>query len=258
MRRLTFWSGLGVAVAYCALAVGLSQKPATTELPQTTKIDLDTFVAGPTQRRIMGPVEITNIMTYAALHFDPIRETSAAIAYSLSRPSWVRIRFVSRVRPNLVLRTLLDWSYRKAGRNTENWDGRDAAGYWVDRVRCPGMFVIEADSALHAGHDRRVCGDPQLRIGGLDQGAVVRGAVTMQVGCATGKCGYLERASGRLLIYLDYVLVREQRYPPPATRTLDWEWNTADVLPGNHLLTVNLDDGLDHVGTASVEVAVRP
>ncbi|UCG58965.1 MAG: hypothetical protein JSU70_05535, partial [Phycisphaerales bacterium] len=222
---------------------------------QSFKIEVDTATRA-TPRRLAAPLEITNISTYDALAFDASKQDYSILTYELSKPAWVRIRLVARREERLVLRTLVDWSERNVGKNSERWDGRDASGYLVDRQRCPCYFRIAGDSAAHAAHDRSKCGDMLLQITESLPGTVLSGHVVIRVTLAGMKQGYVAEAGGTLRAHVDYVLSAERRFAGPAT-SFEWQWDTATVDNGYHMITLNVDDGNDHIGTVTTDVYVR-
>ena len=220
------------------------------------KIEVDA-VTRATPKRLAAPLQITDISTYEALHFDPTRRKSGTFGYQLSKPAWVRIRLVARQDRQLVLRTLMDWSPRDLGKNTGVWDGRDASGLWVDRRQYPCRFVIEGNDAEHEAHDREKCGDMALRITRPRAGAAVRGRVAVRLVFAGERHGYGKERGYTLRAYVDHERVAERHYAAPAAAPLEWSWDTSSLADGDHLLTLNLDDGSDHIGSVSVPVEIR-
>lgn len=250
------WAVVAAGCLGCVATAGgpAADKPRTDS--ESVKVEVDA-VTRATPRALRAPLEITRISTYHALTFDPAREASGRLSYTLSKPAWIRIRLVARSDPRLVLRTLVDWSPRELGENFEEWDGRDASGHWLDRRRCPGLFVIEGDSPEHEAHERERCGDPMLTVVSPEDGDVVGGVVSVTVRYGTGPRGYLKLAGGTLRIHVDCVPAGERRYDPGSSGSFEWLWDTGQVAEGRHTVTVNLDDGYDHLGTASVEVLVN-
>ena len=244
-----------VGVASLLVLVESQSKPGRAA-EKSMKIEVDA-VTHATPKQLAAPLEITNISTYDALHFELAQQDFGILSYELSRPAWVRIRLVARRDKELVLRTLVNWSQRPLGKNIEQWDGRNASGYWVDQKQCPSLFLIDGDSAEHAAHDRNKCGDILLQITQPQRGEALTGRAMVRVAFAGEKQGYLAKISGRLRIYVDYLLRREWRYAVPATGPFELRWDTTTVANGFHLITINLDDGYDHVGTASVKIKVQ-
>lgn len=255
--KKTIWSVCAVVlVVACVVCLGplMWRRPGSgQEATESFKIEVDAATRA-TPRRLAAPLEITNISTYEALNFDRAFQDYGTLSYELSKPAWVRIRLVARGNEHLVLRTLVDWSERKPGKNIERWDGRDATGYLVDQ---PCRFVIEGDNAEHAAHDRSKCGEMLLQIAEPSRGAVLASRVMVRVVFAGVKQGYVAEMGATLRVYMDYVLSGERRYAAPAAGPFEWEWDTTAMANGSHLVTINLNDGYDHVGTASVEVEVR-
>lgn len=242
---------IGVASLLVRLQSKLEQITA-----KSMKIEVDA-VTRATPKRLAAPLEITNISTYDALHFDPTQQDFGILSYELSKPAWVRIRLIGRREKQLVLRTIVDWSQRPLGKNSEQWDGRDASGYWVNQERCPSLFLIDGDSAEHAVHDRDKCGDMRLQITQPQRDKVLTGRVMIHVALVGMRRGYVEEMGGMLRLYIDYALKKEWHYVAPAKEPFELEWDTTTAANGFRLVTINLNDGYDHVGTASVKVEVR-
>jgi hypothetical protein len=202
-------------------------------------------------------VKITEISTFDALTFDPSAKKSGTISYKLSKPAWVRIRILLRRDEQLVLRTLTDWSEREAGKQTETWDGRDAAGHLVDKAKFPCFIAIEADSEIHRKHERAMCRDLRLGLKLKDSPpGPVSGKVGVQVALDDKTKGYGEKSGYRVRAYVDFKLVHSFTYNPGAGRGFDFPLDTAGLSAGEHLLTVVVDDGADHVGSASLKFNV--
>ncbi|UCG59479.1 MAG: hypothetical protein JSU70_08190, partial [Phycisphaerales bacterium] len=119
--------------------------PAGSEQGQENKPSVNA-VTEATPIALLSPVRVTEISTFGALSFDPKEKEFGEISYKLSRPAWIRIRIVLRNDEQLVLRTLVDWSKREAGKHVETWDGRDAAGHPINKTRFPCFITIDADS----------------------------------------------------------------------------------------------------------------
>jgi hypothetical protein len=217
------------------------------------KLEIDALTTA-TPGRLLESLEITDISTNDALGFDPARGAFAPFSYKLSKPAWVRIRLVSRSDERLVLRTLEDWSARKIGKNVERWDGFDASG---NRFGPPCRIKIEGVSAFHEAHGWERCGDPRLAIDDPPQGCVMKGEARIRISFRGVKRGMPDLAGYALRLYVDGELCRETRQEPSALGAFELTWETRTANSGSHLITVNVDDGNDHVGAASVRTEVR-
>ncbi len=197
------------------------------------------------------PVRITDRSTAAALSFDPRRDEPARISYRLTRDGLIRIRVVWRPNPSLVLRTLLDWTHQGFGLHSVNWDGRDASGNLVDNRN--SFISFEGDEPSHLAHPAEDCHELGIEI--LSSAAGTEpdlSGITARLTRAT----QLGRESGfSVRCYLDYALQGEARleggvesFALPCDPKLE---------PGDHLLTVNVEDGAGHVGVASLHFHYR-
>ena len=232
-------------------------------LPQQYDTQYDTMTSAtrlipPEDRGYLGyPVRIMNRSTYDAYHFDPAAGKPAMISYSVSRSGWVRVRLVRRDDTGTVLRTLQNWTLSNYGQTYElEWDGNDASGHPVERSK---MFVaFEArDSAhdnIHRGHSRESCLDPAIVIERLGvsstAGAIEKIVVVLEPEALN--TDNLQTLEGRL--YVDFELVEKVLFPPGA-KQYTFDFDTGKLAVHEHLLTVNIDDGQDHVGTASLHLS---
>lgn len=193
------------------------------------------------------PVRILDRSTREVLTFDPLRDPPATISYSLTRDGMVRIRAVWRRDPALVLRTVLDWTRQEFGPQRVSWDGRDASGNPVDNRSV--LITFEGDDPLHRKHAAVNCREPRLEI--ASPGAATPLADLSQVHVRISGDTPFGRVDGRTLrCYLDYRLVGEVRIDG-ATQSFSLPCAAA-LTPGEHLLTLNLDDGAGHVGIAGL------
>jgi hypothetical protein len=212
----------------------------------------------PTPGALKAPVKITEISTFDALTFDPKAKNSGTISYNLSRRAWVRIRIILRSDEQLVLRTLVDWSERQAGKHVETWDGRDAAGHLIDKERFPCFVAIDADSQMHQKHPRAICKDLRLSLKLKDTPPEpASGKVRVAVALDDDTQGYGQQLGYKVRAYVDFKLLHSFTYKPKARREFDFALDTTGLSTGDHLLTVVVDDGADHVGSTSLKLNVR-
>ena len=79
-----------LAAVVAALAIVHMPKRETTT-PESMKVEVDA-VTRATPRRLAAPLEITDVETYEALHFDPRRQDHGNFSYRLSKPAWIRVK----------------------------------------------------------------------------------------------------------------------------------------------------------------------
>jgi hypothetical protein len=217
-----------------------------------------TRLTPPEDRGYLGyPVRIMNKSTYNAYQFDPAAGKPATISYSVSRSGWVRVRLVRRDDAGIVLRTMQNWKLSHYGQTYQlEWDGNDASGNPVDRQK---MFVaFEArDSAhdkIHRGHSMESCRDPVIiieRSGAGSTGSAIEKIVVAFEQEALNTDNH-QALKGRL--YVDFELAEEVLFPPGAKQII-FEFDTGKLAGREPLLSVNIDDGEDHVGTASLRLS---
>ncbi len=257
-RRLRFRGTiiiLACCVSLCGLFIGRRFTFGQDSI-ESTKIKVDAATRA-TPHRLAAPLEITDISTYEALHFDRTRQDYGILSYELSKTAWIRIRIVSRRDSNLVLATLADWTKRDLGTNIEKWNGRDASGYWINQDQCPCIFTIDGDSPEHAAHDKDKCCDMPLQIAAPRPDTSIRGKVGIRSAFTENKRPYGVGAHTILRLYVDYTLNQEQICDLSGSESFECVWDSTCVANGPHMLTVNLDDGYDHMASASVRIEVR-
>ncbi len=189
------------------------------------------------------PLRIMNRSTYEAYHFAPDKGELATLSYSVSKTGWVRVRLIRRDDHAVVLRTLSDWTEANYGRRYRvQWHGTDASGNPVDRRR---MFVSfesrdSVSGGIHQRHPTAHCRDPQLTIANSGNQIVAQ---------LDGSLPLPDAYRGRL--YVDFELVEEVVFDR-AAGTFAFDFRPGAFAPGEHLLTINIDDYQDHVATASL------
>jgi hypothetical protein len=210
-------------------------------------------VTGPTPIALRAPVRVTEISTLDAVSFAPTEKDFGEISYTLSRPAWIRIRIVSRNDSRMVFRTLVDWSRREAGRNTEKWDGRDSAGHLIDKTATPCRVVIDAESDVHRRHPRTLCKDLGLSLTLNDASSRSAPEKTdLVVTVDENTRGYGEWLGYRVTAYIDFKPVHSAVYRQKAWQGIRIPLDTAGLAEGDHLLIVVVEDGADHVGCTSL------
>lgn len=194
------------------------------------------------------PVRIISKSTSEVFTFDPTKGEQAAISYKLTRDGDIRIRIVRRGQKDLVIRTLLDWTHQEFGKHEIKWDGRDASGNIVDNKR---VFVdFAGDSKEHKPHEREKCHEPNLKITYPDSSGTVIHSLSEISAKVTDEDVYWGEEGYTLRVYVDYVLL----YKSDTMKVSEFHLQDLPFDDGEHIITINLDDGHDHVGTASIRI----
>lgn len=198
------------------------------------------------------PVGFLHRKTQEALSFDPMAGRPATISYKPTRAARVRVRVVWHGDRQLVLRTIQDWVEREFQVYSLEWDGRDASENVVDNTRC--FVTFEGHAPVHEGHASSWCREPRVQLLPPRQGVIAHADLAALHVSVEPRAGEPPPAY-RLRGYIDYVAAFDvpvvggpgQPFPVP---------QVAAGAPGEHLLTLNLDDGNDHVGVAGVRFRV--
>jgi hypothetical protein len=218
------------------------------------KIDIDT----PDPGYGPFPVSIMNRCTHEVMTFDPSLGKPAVISYRLNKPGCIRIRLVHRDQPNLVIRTLQDWTNQGFGKHELTWDGRDASGNIVDNKKIFVLFEAQdqGKGRQHQGHDEEICRDPLLMIKTrTDPFQIVRGSFEMETSLVTMD-GFGEQAGCEIRYSIDYKLIETKRFEK-GIKTFGFRIDTTSFNNGEHLITVNVDDFHDHIGSGGVKINVE-
>lgn len=198
------------------------------------------------------PVRILARSTGEAMTFDPKQGKPATISYKLTRDGNIRLRVTRRDREDLVLRTLLDWTHQEFGPHEVKWDGRDASGNIVDNRRC--FIEFKGDDPKHKKHDPSKCHELSLTILSPAQGGSISKLSDVRLKLK-GDRAYGQDDGYELRTYIDY--------EPASTSSLEKETtefalpDVENLPPGEHLITVNIEDGHDHIGVAGIRVNVQ-
>ncbi|MBI5286019.1 MAG: hypothetical protein HY878_00315 [Deltaproteobacteria bacterium] len=204
------------------------------------------------------PVSILNRSTHEVMTFDPTLGKPATISYSLNKSGCIRVRLVCRNQQNLVIRTLQDWTDQGFGRYELKWDGRDVSGNIVDNKRI--LVVFEAKDHCkhrhHLGHDIEVCRDQMLIIESKQDTQKVKGIFKMRALLPPGTNGFGKRDGVEVRYFVDYKPFKTERFEK-GTGRFGFKIDTRSLENGEHLITVNIDDLDDHIGTAGVKVDVE-
>lgn len=204
------------------------------------------------------PVSIFNRCTYEVTSFDPYLGKPARISYGLSKSGCIRIRLVCRNQQNLVIRTLQDWTDQAFGRYELIWDGRDASGNIVDNKKILVLFEAKDNIRYrhHLKHDIEVCKDPVLIIEGKQDTQRVKAIFEMLTLLPPEINGFMKKNEVEGRYFVDYKLFKTERFKRETDR-FDFQIDTRSLKNGEHLITVNVDDLNDHIGSAGVKINVE-
>ncbi len=202
------------------------------------------------------PVSIMDKSTHEVTTFDPSLGKPATISYSLNKGGCIRVRLVHRQLTDMVIRTLQDWTEQPFGRYQLHWDGRDASGNLVDNRKVFVLFESKDRDGgrVHQKHEKGICREPAILVEAqAGPHHVGKGEITIQAVLSQGESERADERSHEVRYYLDYRLHRKEKYPPGIRRfTLTLDSNDLGI--GKHLITVNIDDCNDHVGSAGAVI----
>ena len=191
--------------------------------------------------------------------FDPSHGKPATISYSLNKAGCIRVRLIHREQPNLIIRTLQDWTKQGFGKYEVKWDGRDASGNIVDNKR---MFVLfeakdQGKGRQHHDHPEGLCRDPLITIKTLpDPFQFVKGTIEIQASLVGESCYPPDEAGYEARYYIDYQLFKVEKFEKEMKNFI-FKLDTKTLQNGDHLITVNIDDLHDHIGSAGLRVSVE-
>jgi len=200
-----------------------------------------------------------NRSTHEVLTFDPSHGKSATISYSLNKPGCIRIRLVHREQPDLLIRTLQDWINQEFGKHELKWDGRDASGNIVDNKRIFVLFESkdQGKGRQHHDHPQELCRDPLLMIKTLlNPCESVKGMLEIQASVVGEARNSQNEAEYEARYYIDYKLFKVEKFEKGMNNFI-FKIDTNGLQNGEHLITVNVDDLHDHIGSAGLRVSVE-
>ena len=162
------------------------------------------------------------------------------------------MKVVLRSDPDLLIRTLLDWTYQDAGIQVLSWDGRDSSGYLVDKGRYPCMILIEADKEIHRTHEHSRCKELKIQLD-VPKKVLLRENVAVQISftLVRSRSGYTGQNGCTARLYLDYERIVERVLPPTGRANYSLDLPVPSEESGPHLLTLVVSDGADHMGAVS-------
>ena len=248
-RSVTMFTGIMLSFIVTTIPSGCLLEAAN----NNHKIEIDAINGA--SRHANYPLQITDIFTYDAVTADTSEQTETFISYSLSKPEYIRIRIIRRNNKELVLHTLLDWSPRGIGKNREKWDFRDSLGSIIDNKKV--RFVIEHSSKSHGQHIWDKC--HELKIISVDFNFIKDRNAKMnpprvKVALDERYSGYSNKYGYRIRSYLDYKIIQETNLPIGSTPPFVIELNEITMDEKEHVLTINIDDYHDHIGSSSIHV----
>lgn len=212
------------------------------------------------------------------------------LAWVMPRAGRARLRAGVVDFPHLV--TLLDWTPLAAGRHVVRWDGLDGTGLvkvaeHPRRVILLSLYALPDNAVIvrghgdraprlsgerrypaehegrrpymHAGHARERCHeidfDVELPHSDVDARGrpIVTGSVPVTVRFASADARRLVDAKFEVAIYedLEYVFEEEDALDP-----FTFLWDTTQLSPGDHLLTIDVIGYDDHLGVKTLPVVI--
>lgn len=205
------------------------------------------------------PVSIMNKSTHEGLTFDPSLGKPATISYSLNKSGCIRIRIVRRDQQDLMLRTLQDWTDQEFGKYEVKWDGRDASGNIIDNKKV--LIIFEArdqgKGRLHHNHNKELCHDPKLIFETNPESVQkLKGVFDIWTAFSGETPSDWDNKGYEVRYFIDYKPVKTERFEKGAKR-FGFKIDTAGLCNGEHLITVNIDDLQDHIGSAGLMIRVE-
>ncbi|MFH2059849.1 MAG: hypothetical protein ABIJ59_13225 [Pseudomonadota bacterium] len=203
------------------------------------------------------PVSIMNRSTSEVLKFNPSKGESANISYRLNQAGCIRIRLVSKTDHKLLIKTLQDWTQQAFGEYSLRWDGSDESGNIVDNKRVFVLFEAkdQKDGLQHQSHNEDVCRDPKITVETIPQTSeIISGNVEIKTSFKT-EMMFDCNIGAELRYYIDYELFKKEDISKLLTDHI-LELDTSILRNGKHLITVNVDDRHDHIGSAGVIISV--
>lgn len=192
-------------------------------------------------------------------------QQAGVISYVLPEDALVRIRIgVSETGP--LLRTLLDWEFRGAGRHEEPWDKMDQSGS-VSFAHYETFLAAVACMPLDAtGYDKRISSVAGLhKAPGInvtfpgasdwtDEVPIVAGVTPVRVTIAEADRTWMTENNFEVLLYIDEVFLSEEEEGiTPYTFLL----NTRGISEGMHVITANVAGYEGEMGSTSARFYVR-
>lgn len=206
------------------------------------------------------PVSIMNRSTHEAMTFDPSLGKPAKISYRLNKAGCIRIRIVHRKKQNLKVITLQDWTHQEFGRYELFWNGCDASGNIVDNKKMMVLFEAkdQGKGLTHKNHDEKECRDPSLSIKTKPEASqmIMKGIFEIRTSLEEKASGFISEFGGEVRYFINYKLFKTEKFEP-GIKEFVCKIDTAELENGEHLISVNIDDFHDHIGSAGVKIKVE-
>ena len=210
------------------------------------------------------------------------------IRYKLPRAAMVKIR-VGLQDGGPLLSTPLDWIPQTSGEHILKWDGKDSSGN-IELAGHPkralvlfayaladnsiivkggdgssdnGGKLLSADLALdrniHSRHDPRFCHEPKISLEFLGSKSengvpVLTAKASVKVSIDPRDWPAMENSRYEIMLFVDTVFLFEDE---AAFTPFGYQLDTAGLLEGEHLLTVNLVSYDDHCGIITQKVLIK-
>ena len=213
------------------------------------------------------------------------------IHYVLPRAARVRLR--AGIKEGPLLRTIWDWQPQEAGEHEFTWDGADSSGN-LHVLKHPGLdlnltgytladnsiilpggqFALADDTSLekrvgqtgedkdkyfHYKHNPVNCHEPKFSIAFPDAGKtasglpLLSGKVPVRLELAAADREYTINKRFEVVVSVDTIFLREEE---EGISPLTFYWDTKNLNPGEHLLTINIISYDDHIGTLTQKVMI--
>ncbi len=198
------------------------------------------------------PVSIMNRRTFDAYNLDPSNGKSASISYTVSKQGKVRIRCVRKKNKSIILRTLQDWTFSDFGKDySVLLNGRDASGNILNSKEV--FFLFEAmdkpEISFHKDHSEKFCRDFELNIRELKDDSDSPGTIKLITTFSSPNLETMKSSGYKGRLFVDYELQQEKEFS--ATQST-FEFDLSPSSNARHVVTINIDDLHDHIGTATI------
>lgn len=197
------------------------------------------------------------------IHFDA---ESGNIEYILPQDALVRIR-IGVKNGGMLIVNLLDWEFRKAGRQIERWNHKDSSGKVDFTGRKDLMLTLaclpvdEHKRRQYAGVIKGFRSAPDFDIvfpsavDITDDGsAVVSGIAPVRIIIAPDDQKWLTETKYEIGLFLDGIFLMEDE---EGNNPYTYQLNTAGLNPGKHSVTVNVVGYEGEVGAKSLYFEVK-
>jgi hypothetical protein len=229
-------------------------------------------------------------LTPRGLYYD---KDVGEINYILPRAARVRLRAGLKEGP--LLFTMLDWQAQEAGSHKINWDGWDSQ-HNINLYKCehpdinltsyslpdnsiiisqaprvnskpnssapkPKNQFVDNTKQFHYHHNPGECHEPKFSLSfptsTLNQNKIPvtksgRIPITMEISPQNKQSLINKRFE--LMFFVDTIFTFEEE---EGTSPFTFYWNTATLLPGEHLITVNLMSYDDHIGSQTQKIIIE-